>query len=119
MSNSQTEPLDDEEPEVHIPEELRQEEREDGVQFFVQPREVMYAGGYLGPEVDDFGMDFGPIPNLKEVLEWVPDKGSNMQAIIVKFNSDWTDDILYEWSGRMWLKNHKKWDARNKIWVPV
>ena len=65
-----------------------------------KPRELAYAIG-----VEEFegkiGMTHGPFKNLIDALEIVPDEEL---SVVVRFNADYTDDIIYRWKDDRWIK---------------
>lgn len=56
----------------------------------------------------DFGMAYGPVKDIMEVLDHIPPKPSkeepHARPFIVGFNSDKTISILYEWIKDRWIK---------------
>jgi hypothetical protein len=62
------------------------------------PREVMYA---IGTEhrPNEFGMWKGPVPDVSDMMETA---GSTLNDVIICFNADWTEDVLWRWDGAGW-----------------
>jgi hypothetical protein len=63
------------------------------------PRDVLYG---CGTEVSpgEFGMWWGPVPEEKQALECV---GTSEKDVVVRFNADWTDTVLWRWDGEAWV----------------
>ena len=86
-------------PETWVPNALRLYEDQR-----ISPRGTMYACGYQGDErKNEFGMFWGPMPDLEAALDVVPglfdgEEVRNRKACILRFNSNGTDEVLYEWS---------------------
>lgn len=84
---------DDELPNEYTPEELRPAKLEPRV-------EVVYACGYhykTQGGVKSYGMFAGPHPDLKEMLEKVPDPMEKQTTYIIRFDLDGTSEELYFW----------------------
>ena len=83
-------------PERYIPSVLSMEEER-------IPREVAYGIGqeqqYFNPDKTlrnvEYGMWEGPNPDLMRMLEVV---GKDKYSVVIRFNENWTEDVLYRWS---------------------
>jgi hypothetical protein len=54
---------------------------------------IIYAAGYE-EEPGSFGMFYGPVLDLLEVLHVVP---HGIRPCIIRFNKDGSDEVLYRW----------------------
>ena len=87
-------------PDSWVPTELRPDE--------LKPRErVVYACG-CRTGVASFGMFHGPFPTLEEALNVVPAE-EDKNPVIVRFNKDGTDEVIYYWfvgrdGSKMWKR---------------
>lgn len=71
-----------------------------------QPWPITYA---IGIEYgDEVGYTHGPVPDVREMLETVPntvlEPGAGQRFVLVRFNSDHTTDLLYTWQGGAWVR---------------
>lgn len=84
-------------PDEYVPESIRPEDRK-------RRKSIAYACGYED-KPNSFGMFHGPNPDLKQMLDVVPDREDESPCII-RFNLDGTDEVLYRWdeSKRCWRK---------------
>ncbi len=84
-------------PKEYKPSELKKPEIKDR-------EEVIYACGYE-ERPNKFGMFHGPNPDLKEMLEVVPEE-ENKNPVIIRFNLDGTDEVIYRWKKkkRLWKR---------------
>lgn len=87
--------MSEEYPDEYIPSELR--ERKDP-----EREQTVFACGYEVGEVS-LAMFHGPNPDLKEMLEVIPEDSSR-QACIVEFNKDGTDRVVYKWRKNRWKR---------------
>ena len=55
-------------------------------------------------ESNSFGMCHGPFLTLKEALEIVPED----KSVIIRFNRNGTEDILYFWDDNCWNVKSRK-----------
>ena len=76
----------------YIPSRMRDQETP-------SPREVTYA---IGTENSpgEFGMKHDPNPDEQCMLEQA---GTTLNDVIIRFNADWTDDVLWRWDGGGWV----------------
>ena len=81
----------------YIPKSLRKTETEI-VSVFFQRKEVMYAIGQLDGDTG-IGMWDGPNPDEHEMLEV---EGRDKSSVIVRFNLDGTDDMIWKWREDRW-----------------
>jgi hypothetical protein len=67
-------------------------------------RDIVYAIG-IEHKPNSFGMTHGPHTDIKEMLEVCP---TDNKSVILRFNLDGTDDILYRWNetNQIWVKNN-------------
>lgn len=78
-----------------------------GVEEEVTPRPIMYG---IGNEYasNEFGMTHGLVADLKSMLDTIPDEvlepPESVRTCIIRFNSDGTDEVLYEWKDRAWIR---------------
>ena len=63
------------------------------------PREVLYACG-TEHHPGEFGMWHGPNPDEQCMLEQA---GSTLNDVIIRFNADVTDEVLWRWDGGGWV----------------
>jgi hypothetical protein len=63
-----------------------------------QPRKITYGIG-IEHRPNEFGMTHGPIPNIDELLEVAP---FDNKARIIRFNENYTEDIIYIWNENRW-----------------
>jgi len=85
-------------PEVYIPSSLRENQGLD------KQDQVMYAiGQEIISSVVEYRMWDGPNTSLEEMLEVV---GRDANSVIIRFNKDGTDEVLYRWNGteECWVK---------------
>jgi hypothetical protein len=45
-------------------------------------------------------MWWGPVPEEQYALEAA---GKTLNDVIIRFNADWTDDVLWRWDGGGWV----------------
>lgn len=62
-------------------------------------REVAYACG-TEHRSGEFGMWHGPNPDERAMLEQA---GQTPNDVIIRFNADWTEDVLWRWDGGGWV----------------
>jgi hypothetical protein len=86
-------------PDEYIPKKLRPEPPKPKL-----PRVVTYAIGYeVGTESVAFIHALGAY--LGDMLETVPKENENHDPIVLlRFNSDWTNEVLYRWTGHSWKR---------------
>jgi len=63
-----------------------------------QPRKTTYGIG-IEHRPNEFGMTHGPIPYVNELLEVAP---FDNKARIIRFNENYTDDVIYTWNENHW-----------------
>ena len=63
-------------------------------------REVTYGCG-TEHRPGEFGMWWGPFPEEQYALEAA---GRTLNDVIIRFNADWTDDVLWRWDGSGWVQ---------------
>jgi hypothetical protein len=81
-------------PDEYIPKSLRPEKK--------KKQSVMYAVGYKELGRESYGMFDGPTPKLEEMLEVVPRESK--PCYIFKYNSDGTEERIYQWQNDKWKK---------------
>jgi len=69
------------------------------------PRALMYGVG-LEMDNDTFGMTYGPSPDEIAMLEHAPmlPDGFDGNCVILRFNEDGSDDILWYWDDDRWKR---------------
>lgn len=72
-------------------------------------RQVCYAMG-TERDGDSIGFTYGPTPLVQEMLDLT---GSSDRDVIVRFNVDGTDDIIYRW--RQGLYENFEWLIERRI----
>ena len=79
--------------ETYTPKVLRKKKDEN-------QREEMYA---VGTEMREgtYSMWEGPSPTVDEMLETVGTGGSD---VIIRYNPDYTEDVIWRWSRNKWIK---------------
>jgi hypothetical protein len=79
-------------------------------------KEIVYAIG-IEHEPNSFGMTHGPHTDIKEMLEVCP---TDRKSVIIRFNLDGTDDLLYRWNetNETWIKNNLPSSAPVQILSP-
>ncbi len=85
---------DDHPPARYVPVSLREPTPE-------QRELVTYACGYRTYPCS-MGMFAGPFPTLAEALDVVPEE--KLEAWIIRFNKDGTEDFLYRWWKPEWVR---------------
>ena len=97
-------------PDEYTPSSLRPQEpqRREEVTYAIGVSTGMVVGGAEMVK----GMTHGPTPNLQEMLEVVPETKDGL-SVIVRFNQDGGDEILYRFrqfrNGKppRWVREHK------------
>ena len=64
-----------------------------------KPTVPIYACGYVHGR-ESYGMWAGPTDDLSDLLDRVPDE--KLDAVILRFNVDGTNEIAYKWDGDGW-----------------
>lgn len=67
-------------------------------------KEVIYAIGQEQKEGNSYGMWHDPNPNENEMLEIV---GKNNKSVIVQFDTDGTNKIIWRWHEDRWIEHMK------------
>ena len=100
-------------PQEHVPSPLRPTETVSMVRT-----KVVYFTAYEWQKATGSGVSFGvfagPFDGISEVLETVPPRGTleaiakESRAVIVRYNLDGTDDVVYRWqvgpNKQKWIK---------------
>lgn len=93
--------MSEELPDEYIPEELRESEPK-------PIEQVLYACGFeqkrrvKGLQNASYAMFHGPNPDVRKMLNEVPPTDpvipdNTLDAVIVRFNKDGTDEVIYRW----------------------
>ncbi len=82
-------------PKEYVPTSLREKK-------LPEREEVVYACGYEEKK-GSYGMFHGPNPILDEMLEVVPED-AHLKAVIIRYNLDGTDEVIYQWSKDRWVR---------------